>query len=80
MKYLNKITTLGLCFILALGNAFSQEITVRDSKTSSPLSNVYIYITSLKQNLLSQMIKGRLHSQTFRQMKRFIFNFLVILY
>lgn len=53
MKYLNKITTLGLCFILALGNAFSQEITVRDSKTSSPLSNVYIYNESKTKSIIT---------------------------
>ena len=53
MKYLNKITTLGLCFILALGNAFSQEITVRDSKTSSPLPNVYIYNESKTKSIIT---------------------------
>jgi len=53
MKYLNKITTLGLCFILALGNGFSQEITVRDSKTSSPLSNVYIYNESKTKSIIT---------------------------
>ena len=53
MKYLNKIVNLALCFILSLAHGFSQEITVRDSKTSASLSNVYIYNKSKTKSIIT---------------------------
>ena len=75
MKYLNKITTLGLCFILALGNAFSQEITVRDSKTSSPLSNVYIYNESKTKSIITND-QGQASLSTFSSDEKVYFQLL----
>ena len=53
MKYLNKITTLSLFFILISGNVFSQEITARDSKTSVLLPNVYIYNEAKTKSIIT---------------------------
>ena len=53
MKYLNKITTLSLFFILITGNIFSQEITVRDFKTSVVLPNVYIYNEAKTKSIIT---------------------------
>ena len=75
MKYLNKITTLGLCFILALGNGFSQEITVRDSKTSSPLSNVYIYNESKTKSIITND-KGQASLSNFSSDEKVYFQLL----
>ena len=53
MKCLNKITTLSLFFILITGNIFSQEIRVRDSKTSVLLPNVYIYNEAKTKSIIT---------------------------
>ena len=53
MKYLNKITSLSLFFILATVHVYSQEITVRDSKTLSALPSVYIYNKSKTKSIIT---------------------------
>ncbi len=53
MKYLNKITSLSLFFILATVHVYSQEITVRDSKTLSALPSVYIYNKSKTNSIIT---------------------------
>ncbi len=53
MKYLNKIAALSTFFILTIGHVFSQDITVRDSKTSASLPNVYIYNDSKTKSIIT---------------------------
>ena len=53
MKYLNKIAALSVCFILTIGHVFSQEITVRDSKTSASLPSVYVYNKSKTKSIIT---------------------------
>ncbi len=53
MRYLNKIFRLSFCFIVAIGYVFSQEITVRDSRTSVSLSNVYIYNEAKTKSIIT---------------------------
>ena len=53
MKYLNKIAALSLFFILMTEPVFSQEITVRDSKTAASLPNVYIYNESKTKSIIT---------------------------
>ena len=53
MKYLNKIAALSLFFILMIESVFSQEITVRDSKTAASLPNVYIYNESKTKSIIT---------------------------
>ena len=53
MKYLNKIAALSLFFILMIEPVFSQEITVRDSKTAASLPNVYIYNESKTKSIIT---------------------------
>ena len=53
MKYLNKLATVLLFFIFTIGPLVSQEITVRDSKTSAPLTNVYIYNDAKTKSIIT---------------------------
>ncbi len=53
MKYLNKIVALSICFVFTIGHVFCQEITVRDSNTSSSLPNVYIYNKAKTKSIIT---------------------------
>lgn len=75
MKYLNKIFRLSCCFIVAIGYVFSQEITVRDSKTSVSLSNVYIYNEAKTKSIITDS-EGRASLSNFSTNEKVYFQLL----
>ena len=75
MKYLNKIFRLSCCFIVAIGYVFSQEITVRDSKTSVSLSNVYIYNEAKTKSIITDS-EGRASLSNFSTNEKIYFQLL----
>jgi len=75
MKCLNKIFRLSFCFIVAIGYVFSQEITVRDSKTSVSLSNVYIYNEAKTKSIITDR-EGRALLSNFSANEKVYFQLL----
>ena len=75
MKYLNKIFRLLCCFIVAIGYVFSQEITVRDSKTSVSLSDVYIYNEAKTKSIITDS-EGRASLSNFSTNEKVYFQLL----
>ena len=75
MRYLNKIFRLSFCFIVAIGYVFSQEITVRDSKTSVSLSNVYIYNEAKTKSIITDS-EGRALLSNFSTNEKVYFQLL----
>ena len=75
MRCLNKIFRLSFCFIVAIGYVFSQEITVRDSKTSVSLSNVYIYNEAKTKSIITDS-EGRASLSNFSTNEKVYFQLL----
>ena len=75
MRYLNKIFRLSFCFIVSIGYVFSQEITVRDSKTSVSLSNVYIYNEAKTKSIITDS-EGRALLSNFSTNEKVYFQLL----